>query len=732
MSRLARWCAVNRYTVIALWVAMIAGLGIATTAIGSNFISPTDAPSTESTKAYALLGELGASSTSSPQASGQVVWHAESGTVDDADVVDTVNALLADLAAIDGVASVASPYSDEGAAQISADRETAFASITFTDDADRKAVSSEVTEAVDAVDAGTVVDAAAWGSGFKAEFTAPPVELIGIIAALAILMLVFRSALAGILPIVTGVAGVGASILVVTVGSNVIDIPSTATQMGSLIGLGVGIDYALFIVNRFRKALKKGATVLQAVEESVNTSGRAVVFAGATVVIALVGLLLLQIGVLSGMALAAALTVAFTVASAITLLPALLAVLGPRVLGRRGRRAYLNSGAAGFHDEASPFFSRWAKTVANRPVAVAAAATLIMTILAAPALGIRLGSTDATSEPVDSPAYRHHELMGTGFGDGFDSPLLVVAATPDDSTKDAFADLVTAIEGADGVQVAYTAGTDADVSLVTTMPTTSAASAQTADLVNRLRDDLIPAAEDGTSLEVFVGGTTAMNVDFATLLTEKLPVYLLVIAALGFVVLAVAFRSIAVPLVGALSNLLTMAVSLGAVTAAFGWGWVSSLLGIGTGGPIEPSVPIIVVGIVFGLSMDYQVFLMSRVHEEWTRTRDNRRALSVGIAETGPVIVAAAAIMFSVFSAFGLMPLRIIAEMGVGLALAILADAVVVRLGLMPAVLHLLGNRSWWYPRWADRITPRVSIEGDAGDAAITSVGEKRFAAAGS
>ena len=715
MSVLARWCARQRFLVLALWVVVLGGLGVAALTAGSAFTSPTQAPTTESTQAYALLAQMGSGSTSG-STSGQVVWRSDGIGVDDPTVVAQVQPVLDQIAALDGVASVVGPYDQAGAAQLSTSADTAFASVTFTPDADRETVSTQITSLADTLDATDDLQAAAWGASFKAPFTAPPVELIGVAAALIILMLVFRTPWAAALPIVTGVAGVGTSILTIMLASHAIDIPSTATSMGALIGLGVGIDYALFIVNRHRKALLRGRPVADAITESVDSSGRAVVFAGGTVVIALLGLLLLRIGVLSGMAVAAAATVLLTVISAITLLPALLAILGPRVLSRRQRRQ-LAAGVVERHG-AGNRFARWAGTVERRPALIAVAAAVVMLTLAAPALSIRLGSADDTSEPATSQAYRHHELMAGAFGDGFDAPLLLVAQTPDDAARQAFTALTSDVQGLDGVAAAYAVpGDDQPVSLLTVTPASSAASKATSDLVTTLRHDVIPQASAGSDLKVYVGGTTASNVDFAQMLTSKLPLYLLVIAALGFLLLAMAFRSVLVPLMGALSNLLTMAVSLGAVTAAFGYGWLTGLLGLGSGAPIEPSTPIIVVGIVFGLSMDYQVFLVSRIREEWTRTGDNHRAVRVGMAETGGVIAAAASIMFCVFAAFGMMPLRIITELGVGLAVAILADAFVVRLGLVPAVMHLLGRRNWWYPRWAQRITPHLSIEGGSATA---------------
>ncbi|GAB2472324.1 MMPL family transporter [Xylanimonas ulmi] len=709
MSALARWSVRHRFVVVGIWLLLFAGAGVGVLTAGNAFTDETSAPGTESSTAYALLADAGAGATKASAGTAKIVWHVEDVPIDDPWVVQQVDTLLAEVAEVDGIESVLSPYDDAGAAQLSTETGTAYATLGVADGADTAAV----TELVDTFDESAGFDAAAWGSQFHQSFGGAPVELIGVVAALLVLLLVFRSAWAAVLPIATGVAGVALSALVVMLGSHVIDLSSQTTSMGSLIGLGVGIDYALFIVNRHRKALLRGKSVEAAAAEAISTSGRAVIFAGGTVIVALLGLLVLQVGILSGMAVGAAITVALTVASAVTLLPAFLGFMGHRVLSRKQRRALPMDSAV--TETAGGVFARWAATVGRRPVAAAVTAGIVMLTLAVPALSIRLGSADASSDPVSSATNRFHVLMADGFGEGFDSPLLLVAQTPDDAARTSFDKLASEITDTPGVAsvAAAPTGPDQQIAVLTVTPTTTAQDEGTARLVDTLRSDVIPDAESGTRLQVYVGGTTASNVDFAQLLTSKLPLYLAIIATLGFLLLVLAFRSIVVPLVGALSNLLTMAVSLGAVTAAFQWGWLSGLLGVGGAAPIEPLVPVVVVGIVFGLSMDYQVFLVSRIHEEWSLTRDNHRAIQIGMSETGHVIAAAATIMFLVFASFGTIGFRIIAEMGIGMAVAILADAFIVRLGLMPALMHLIGPRNWWFPRWADRITPQVSIEGE-------------------
>ncbi|TWH72084.1 MMPL family transporter [Modestobacter roseus] len=693
---------------LALWLVAFVGLGGAVGGIGSTFTDSTDLPSSESSAAYDLLAQAGANPEDGGTDAGNLVWQTDGVPVTDPTVVAQVQDVLKRIAAVPGVESVVSPYDPAGAAQVSPGGDVAYATLALTEDAD----TARITALADSLDSETLV-AVTGGSAFDPGFSAGgPAEVIGVLCALVILLLVFRSVWAAVLPIVTGVAGVGIAALVILLGSNVVDLPSYAMSMGSLVGLGVGIDYALFIVNRHRKALLSGSPLRESITQAVTTSGRAVVFAGATVVVALLGMTVLDIGILTGMALGAAVTVLLTVVSALTLLPALLAVLGNRVLGRRQRRAL----AAGepVSEPGGRLWSRWATAVQRRPAVLGVAAAALVVLLAAPALSMRLGSADASSDPADSATQQYHQVMSEGFGAGFDAQLLLVGQTPDDDSRTAFtalAEQLSAVEDVAAVSAAPPAAGQ-EIGVITVTPSSTAQAEETADLVTALREDVVPAAEEDTGLQVYVGGSTASGIDFAQALTSKLPVYLAIIAVLGFVLLALAFRSVLVPLIGAVTNLLSIAAGLGIVTAVFQFGWGSTLFGVGSAAPVEPFVAVMVVGIVFGLSMDYQVFLVSRMHEEWAHTRDHHRAVRVGMAETGRVIATAAVIMACVFAAFGFSGERIIAELGVGMGAAVLVDAFLVRLVLVPALLHRMGARTWWYPRWAERITPRVSVEG--------------------
>ncbi|MEU0407908.1 MMPL family transporter [Streptomyces griseorubiginosus] len=710
MSALARWCYRHRLVVVLLWVALLAGVGIASSVAGTKASDSFSLPGTESSKALELLQETMPAQSG---ATATVVWESD-GNVRDAAVKDRMSTTLDQLAKIPEVSGITSPYSEQGAKQISKDGHIAYASVNF----------SKQSMDLDTANLDKLVETAekARGDGLKVELGGDPIgqteqsgqslsELVGVVAAAIVLFVAFGSLFAMLLPIATAIAGVGVGLMTVTLLTHVMDIGEVGPILGALIGLGVGIDYALFIVTRHRSNLKNGMDMEASVVKAIDTSGRAVLFAGGTVVVALFGLFVLGVSFLNGMAVASATAVVFTVLAAVTLLPALLGFIGKRALSRRERRA--QTAAPG---NKPGVWARWAVIAERRRVILSVLSLAVVTVLALPVLSLRLGSSDAGNNPADTTTRKAYDLLADGFGPGFNGPLQLVAQTPGAGDRQALESLATQVSDTEGVADVTTlpAKADAKVGIVQVVPTTSPQSADTADLIQHLRDDVIPAAEKGTTLQVYVGGQTAIFDDFADVLTGKLPLFLTVIVALGCLLLLIAFRSLMVPLVAAVMNVLATAASFGVIVAFFQYGWGSERLGWGAAGPVEAFLPVIMLSVLFGLSMDYQVFLVSRMHEEWIHTRDNKRAISVGIAETGRVITAAATIMFCVFIAFSFGGERIVAEFGIGLAAAVAIDAFVLRTVLVPATMYLLGKSNWWLPGWLDKRLPHLSVEGPA------------------
>ncbi|MGW7364620.1 MMPL family transporter [Streptomyces sp. NPDC054841] len=602
----------------------------------------------------------------------------------------------------------------DGAARISEDGHTAYATVVF----DAKA--EDITEA----QAQAVVDTAraAAGDGLQVELggsatalTEAPsshiAEIVGVAVAAVVLFLAFGSLAASLLPIATALVSVGAAYSGIVLLGHAMDVADFAPMLGLLIGLGVGIDYALFIVTRHRKGLRRGLPVAEAAENAVATTGRAVVFAGLTVCIALLGMLILRLSFLNGVAIAACLTVLLTVAASVTLLPALLSFIGMRALGRPERRRLARRGPR--PELPTGWAARWSVFVERRPKLLGVVAAVVMVVLALPTLSLHLGTSDQGNNPASSTTRKEYDLIAEGFGPGTNGPLTLVAELDGADDRPALQKLPRTLRDTKGVASVspVTYNDSADTAVLTVVPESSPQSKETSELVDRLRDTVLPAAVSGTSLHVHVGGVTASYDDFAAVIVGKLPLFVGVVIALGCLLLLLAFRSLGIPLKAALMNVAAVASAFGVVVAIFQWGWGSELLGLGSAGPIEPFLPVIMVSVLFGLSMDYQVFLVSRMYEEWLATGDNRRAVRIGLAETSRVINSAAVIMISVFLAFVLSGDRVIAMFGIGLAAAVALDAFVLRTLLVPALMHLLGGANWWLPRRLDRWLPRISIE---------------------
>ena len=719
MSAIARWCFRHRFVVIAAWVVVLAGLSVLGQAVKSNYDNSFSLPGTGSATAQQLLARAVPAQAGD---SDTIVWQVSTGTVRDRAIVARMTGVLDRIATMPEVAAVVSPYGPHGAGQISRDSRIAYATVGFTKQGDSLA-NADIKRVINAAEA-------AHAPGLNVQLSGdaignaeqPPLgfsSVVGLLAAAVVLFIAFGSVLAMLLPIVTAIAGVVSGLMAIAPLTHAMSVVTFAPILGALIGLGVGTDYALFIVTRHRRGLQSGLAPEDAAVTAVDTSGRAVLFAGGTVCIAILGILVLGLSFLNGLAVACALTVVFTVAAAVTLLPALLGVFGIRVLSRRQRRRLANQPTAA--QDADGMWARWGRTVERRPAVLAVAAAAVMVVLAIPVLSLRLGSSDQGNDPSSATTRQAYDLLANGFGPGFNGPLLLVAQTSSPTNTAALRTLQDRLPDVADVTSVRALAAARGTEVIQVTPATSPEAQATSDLITTLRDHVIPAAEQGTTLRVYVGGVTATFADFATVVTGKLPWFILVIVGLSFLLLVVAFRSLLIPATAAVMNLLAAAASFGVLVAFFHWGWGSDALGLGKAGPVEAFLPPVTLAILFGLSMDYQVFLVSRINEEWVYGRDSRQAVRTGQTQTARVITAAATIMICVFLAFALTGQRAIAEFGIGLAAAVALDAFILRTVLVPAVMHLLGDANWWLPRWKDRLLPHLAIEPPQGAPAASA-----------
>jgi putative drug exporter of the RND superfamily len=617
------------------------------------------------------------------------------------------------------VSEVASPYGDTGTAAISDDGKIAYATVQY----DTTANKLEKDDLKKLVDEGQ----AASGDGLQVEVGGQPIEeiraeeeggdssfAIGLLAAVVILLLTFGSVVAMGLPLITALFALGVGLSLITVGTHVFDTAEFAPQLAAMIGLGVGIDYALFIVTRFRNGLDEGLESRDAAIAAVDTAGRAVLFAGVTVIIALLGMFLLGLSFLYGVAMATALAVLFTMIAALTLLPALLAIAGRRIdklriPGLGSRRTSI--------DEDSRWF-RWSRAVQRRPWTAAILSGALLLALCIPTLSLRLGSNDAGTDPAGSTTREAYDLLAEGFGPGFNGPLTAVAALPGKGEDESLVLLHKTLANEDGVAkvtpIVFNPAKNTAVFQV--YPTTSPESEATTELLDHIRGEVIPPIEAKTGAQLHVGGITAIFEDFGNAISDKLPLFIGVVVLLSALLLMIVFRSVLVPLKAVVMNLLSIGAAFGLIVAVFQWGWGASIIGVDGSGPIISFFPIFLFSIVFGLSMDYEVFLMSRIHEEWENSHEATASVTRGLALTGRVITAAAAIMVTVFASFMIGEDRIIKLFGLGLASAVFIDAVIIRSVLVPAVMQLFGRSAWWIPGWLDRILPKLHVEPAEGD----------------
>jgi RND superfamily putative drug exporter len=715
MKSLARMGVRRRWLVLCVWIGIFVGINIAAQTMGSSYSNSFSLPGTNSMHALTLL-EQGFKSKSGDV--DQIVFAVSHGTL--ASHESTIDTLLAKVAKMPAVGSVTSPFCATsttaicpGSFQVSKNDQIAYATVNFTKQANllQKSQIRAVQNAGESIRS-TSLEVEFGGNAFSS-LDMPmgsPGEGLGILATAIVLFLAFGSLFAMLLPLGVALFAIGIASAATTLLSHGLSIAQFAPILGSLIGLGVGIDYALFIVTRSRQNLKQGMSVEDAIVTSVNTSGRAVLFAGITVCIALLGMLLLGFSFLDGLSIAAALTVAITMFASLTLLPSLLAFQKTRVLSRRERRKLASDGPEPTIIEGG--WQRWARFVARHPRELSLVALVVIVALGLPIFSLHLGISDAGSDPAGSTSRMSYDLLAQGFGPGFNGPLTVVGTLHNNADKATMNALDASLVGKPDVAAVepLVVNPQGTVGLITVISKSSPQDTTTSQLITMLRDRYIPDATASSHTAIYVGGQTALANDFSGMLDSKIPLFVTIIVILGCLLLMVAFRSILIPLTAAFMNLLAVGASFGLVVAVFQWGWGSSLIGSGSG-PIESYLPIVMIAILFGLSMDYQVFLVSRMHEEWVNTNNNEDAIIHGQANTGRVITAAALIMVCVFSSFAVGGERIIAEFGIGLGGAVLMDAFILRTVLVPSLMHFFGKANWWMPKWLDRVVPHVAVE---------------------
>ncbi|NUT21809.1 MAG: MMPL family transporter [Hamadaea sp.] len=721
MQTFAAWSVRHRWWVIGGWVLLVVALAVVSRAAGGAVQTNSFSFSGyDSQDARAVLER------EFPRTAGDVdriVFRTDPGQVTDPAVRSRMQAVFAEVARLPHVAAVTDPYAP-GGQSISGDGHTAYASVTFDAEANDLPVEA-ISAVIDAAGAARAdgLQVELGGQAIQRTESAGPglATAFGLGAAVLVLLVLFGSVTAMLMPILTALVAIAGGMSVNALVSHVLDVNSATEAIALMIALGVGVDYSLFIVSRFRALLAEGRDPKQAAIGSVNTSGRAVLFAGGLVVLALLGMLLLNVSITSGIAVLAAIEVAFTMAAALTVLPAVLSLLGRRVDSLRvpGRRP---AGSAAI----SPRLDAWARLVRRARWPLAAGVILVLVVLALPMLNMRLGNDDAGANPPSSTTRKAYDLLAEGFGPGVNGPLTLVVELPGSSNATASQQVIDAVAADEGVSSVSPARTNpaGTAAVFQVYPTDSPQSAATADLVHRLRDNVLPRAVADTGVTVHVGGPTATFIDLASLLGSRLVPFVAVVVAIGFLVLLVLYRSLAIPLTAAVMNLLSIGAALGVTIAVFQFGWT----GLSTG-PINFALPVMMFAIVFGLSTDYQVFLLSRIQEEWYAHRDNTRAVHEGMGRVSGIITGAAVIMIAVFGSFVLSGQRFLGEIGVGLAVAVALDAFLIRFTVVPAIMFILGDANWWLPRRLSRRLPRVHLE--PAEAAISEPGREPGGAPG-
>jgi putative drug exporter of the RND superfamily len=718
LARLAGWCFDHRRTVLAAWLIVAAAvIGIAVS-FGSQFSDNYASASLASQRAQDVLD---ARFPAQAGATVDIVVHSADPLTSGQNAA-SIARLVSAVRPLPHVSSVSSPLARGGRHQLSADARTGFAVVQF----DMSAVDLPNSAALDVIHtalrfARPGLQVAVGGTPADNVVSAAPgsSEGIGITAAIVIMLLAFGSVVAMGLPLLIALTGVGLGFGIVDAASHALTIPDFGPDLMAMIGLGVGIDYALLVVTRYRQELAGGHQPREAAGIALSTAGRSVLFAGGTVVIALLGLLVINLPFMDGLAVGAIVAVLLVLTGALTLLPAMFGFAGHTIdrlhIPALSRRAAASSSRPPEHG----FWYRWSRTVQRHPWVCAVATVIVLVVLTIPLFSMHQAFSDEGNDPPSLTTRQAYDMLSAGFGPGFNGPLVIAAelSRPGASSSGAVNALDARIAAVPGVASVAPAVFDAagDAAIIVAYPTTSPQAVQTSNLVATLRDQVIPSATAGTGVTAFVGGETAGSVDAAGYLASRLPWVVAVVVGLGFILLMAAFRSLLVPLKAAIMNVLSIGAAYGVIVAVYQWGWLSAVFGVSRPGPIDPWIPLMIFAIVFGLSMDYEVFLVSRIQEQWLASRDNSRAVAEGLAATARVITAAAAIMVCVFASFVINdPLRILNVFGLGLAVAVFVDATLVRMVLVPSIMQLLGNANWWLPRILRRSLPEISVDAPA------------------
>ncbi|MFC9671186.1 MMPL family transporter [Streptomyces sp. NPDC056949] len=728
LYKLGRLSFRRRRYVALLWVLLLGGIGYASSAAPAPPADSFSMPGTDSQKAFDLLDERFPAASAEGATARVVIRAPEGEKITDPAAKAEVNQLVAALGKGPQVAGVADPYK---ANAVSKDGTTAYASVTY------KVISTELTDKTR--DALTDATDTTRAEGFTVETGGDAVqaeqemggsaELIGIAVSAVVLVITFGSLIAAGLPLLTAIIGVGIGVSGIAALGSVLNLSGTTSTLAMMIGLAVGIDYALFIVSRYRAEIAEGREPEEAAGRATGTAGSAVVFAGLTVIVALAGLSVVNIPMLTKMGLAAAATVAIAVLIALTMIPALLGFAGKRALRRKDRknlksradskdskdRGLTKPGATHAQNTKPNLGTRWARLVLRRPVTVLLIGVLGLGAVAIPATSLELGLPDEGTSAPDTTQRKAYDLLSESFGAGFNGPLMVTVDTGGTKGAAAAAETVgTSLAKVDGVAAVTPASVNpaGDTAIITVVPTTGPSDHKTEELVKTIRSKA-SGLEADTKSDVLVTGQTAMTIDFSQTLDDALLPYLGLVVGLAFLLLMLVFRSVLVPLKAALGFLLSVAAALGAVVAVFQWGWLADIVGVDQPGPIMSMMPIFMIGVVFGLAMDYEVFLVTRMREAYVHGARPAEAVVTGFKHGGRVVGAAAVIMISVFSGFIMENDDMIKMMGFGLAIAVFFDAFVVRMAIVPAVLALLGKSAWWLPRWLDKLLPNMDVEGE-------------------